>query len=170
MNKKIKPTLGRLLFALALGALMGSSVTTIDYLINLYQVNGSEHFNEWAVSKGVRILIPSYIIWLISLFVFGVPVWLFLHWKEKTHWVYAIASGFFIPFTIILAMGTGFFTGKISGNLSYYGNGGQQWLDGSITPFGWEIAFRSAIYYALIGVCISAMIWLVCYRNVNKKP
>lgn len=157
---KLKAT--RVLVSLLAGACIGAAIFCAQYLIGVYEINGVEHFKEWAVSKGIRVFIPAYVIWLIALCLFGGPIWAVLHMKKRTNWYFALSAGFIIPFIIILSEGTGYFTGN-SGYTSFYANGGDQVIDGRLTPFGWRMAFLTALEYAGVGIVISLAIWWINY-------
>jgi hypothetical protein len=158
----------RVILAFLLGAAVGTTITTTQYLIGLYEVNGPEHFAEWWFSKGARVSMISYPVWLAFIVVFGGPVWLLLHRLKFLHWFAALISGAVVSSIVILAMATRMFSGQASGNLTYSGSGGQQWVDGVMTPFGWKIAFINAAEFGLIGSIVALAIRAVAYRR--SKP
>ena len=155
----------RVTLALLAGAAVGTAITTAQYLIGLYEVNGPQHFQEWWLSKGARVSLLAYPIWLVCIAVFGGPFWLLLHKLGLVHWLVASGAAAIICFVVVLAMATRVFTGRSGGNWTYYGRGGQQWLDGVMTSFGWQIALVNAAEYAAIGAAIGIVTWAVAYRR-----
>jgi len=161
-QSKLKAT--KVSASLLVGAFIGAAIFLVQYQIGLYEVNGAEHFKEWAVSKGIRVFIPAFIVWLIALCVFGGPIWAVLHMQRRTNWYFALSAGFIVPFIVILVTGTGYFTGN-SGYTTFYANGGDQVIDGKLTPFGWKMALFTAFEYAGVGTVISLTIWWMNYRT-----
>ena len=163
LNYSTTPT--RVAFSLVAGAALGAAVTTIDYLTSQYKINGHEYFLKWGFSNGLTVLSVSFLVWLFCIVIFGGPLWSFLHLKGFRSWRFAAIFGGIIPFIVVFCTQTGFLTGRAAGNLSYYGSGGQQWLDGKLTPFGWKIAIIDAGSFALIGMFVAILIWRTAYRR-----
>jgi len=67
MASQSKLSVTRVIVSLFVGAFIGAAIFCTQYLIQLYEINGVEHFTEFAVSKGIKIFIPAYIVWLIAL-------------------------------------------------------------------------------------------------------
>gem|GEM_PF-6802229 len=158
-----------MIVSLIVGALIGAAIICAQYLIGVYQVNGTEYFREYGLSNGMAILTFAFVIWLFAICLFGVPVWAILHKKKYTYWVCPLLAGFLIPFIIVFAMQTGFFTGR-SGYTSYYANGGDQVIEGRLTAFGWKMAFLMALQYATIGSLIALAIWFINYKTSKDIP
>jgi hypothetical protein len=109
----------------------------------------------------------SFVILLIGLAFCGAPVWLVLHATGRRRWQNAVVAGALVPFIVSLAFTTRFFTGRASGQWSYYGNGGDHWIDGKITMFGITMALQSAAQLAAIGALVGLVIWRVAYRRIE---
>lgn len=155
----------RVVLALLVGAALGTAITATRYLIGLFEANGSAHFAEWWFSKGGRISLMAYPVWFGFIVVFGGPVWLLLHRLKFRHWLAASISGAVISSVGILAMATRMFSGRAGSKWTYYGSGGQQWVDGVMTPFGWKMAFINAAEFGLIGSIVALAIWAVAYSR-----
>ncbi|WP_427454509.1 hypothetical protein [Litorimonas sp. WD9-15] len=164
MTEQPRIKIPRVIASLVVGAFIGASIACIQYMIGVYQVNGAEYFREYILSNAFGVFVVAFIVWLCGICFFGGPVWFLLHKKKRTHLVHAAFAGFVIPFLIILAMQTSFFTGS-SGFTSYYANGGDQVIAGRLTPFGWKMAFVMAFEYACIGAVISSIIWFINYKT-----
>lgn len=155
----------RIALALLCGALFAALVSTIEYLLGLYRFNGVDHFVEYWVDKGTRVFLFSFVVWLVSLVIFGGPVWYFLHKRNWTSFLHAAAWGAIIPFVVLVLLRTNFLTGRAIRLTSYYGRGGQQWEDGKLTLFGWRVAIETSFYTAVVGLFIGIIIWLLAYRT-----
>jgi MFS family permease len=155
----------RAILALLLGATIGASLYAGWNLFVLYDVNGPEHFVEFAGPKGSWIFLVSFFVLLVGLVFFGSPVWVVLHETGRRRCQHAALAGALVPFVVYFAFATGFFTGHANVQWTYYDEGGQQWLDGVITGFGWMIALKQASQFAVIGAFIGLVIWRVAYRR-----
>ncbi len=136
---------------------------TAVYMYSVYQSGHSGGFSKigWAISS-FRF---TFIIWLVGLVLFGSPVWFWLHVSGRREWYHALIAGFVVPFTILIALSTGFFTGRANGKFSAFAQGGQQWVDGVITQFGLYIAVFNAVTFGAMGAAIALFIWRVAYRR-----
>jgi len=155
----------RIILAFAVGSFIGAIIESFSYLTTLINVNGMDHFYIFWYDKSLSVFTISYIIWLGSLITFGAPVWYFLHRKNWRKFHFSIIAGAIVPFIVVFVFQTGFLSGKSSRNFSYYGEGGKQWDAGSLTPYGWEIAFQTSLGYALVGSVIGLIIWKIAYRE-----
>jgi hypothetical protein len=167
-NQTYDTSPGRVVLALMVGAALGTAITSADYLIGLYRVNGPDHFATYGLQKSASVSLIAYPIWLVFITVFGGPVWLLLHKLALRSWFAAVISGAIISFIVTLAMQTGMFTGRASSGWSYYGSGGEQWSGGVMTPFGWKIALIGSADFALIGGIVALVIWAVGYRKLVR--
>lgn len=169
INNKHHTSPFKVFIAICVGAFIGASIITADYLLNLYYTLGSNHFHEFGLKKGASIFLMSWVIWAVCILIFGGPAWLFLHWRGYRTFLSAICMAAIIAFTINLMFATGFFTGHKSGSFSYFAQGGQQWEDGIITEFGLKIAFKSSFERAIQGILIAFAIWFVAYKAFNRN-
>jgi MFS family permease len=151
--------------ALFLAAALIAGLTAAYYLFNIYISVKPEVFRQQALGKALMAFLIAFAIWLCGLLIFGAPVWRMMHLSGRRKWYHAAVAGFAVPFTVILAYTTGFFTGQADGQWSSFANGGQQWVDGTITRFGLFIAFRTASVFGLVGACVGLFIWKVAYRR-----
>ena len=150
---------------LFLAAVLTATLFVAYDVLNLYNVAKPAVFRQRWLDRALITFLINIVFWMIGLFIFGAPVWRVLHISGRRQWYHAMLAGFAVPFTVILAFGTGFFTGQAHGQWSYFGEGGQQWVDGSITRFGLFIAFRNASINGLIGAFVAFFIWKVAYRR-----
>ena len=155
----------KVIAALVAGAAVGSIVTTIQYLIGLYQVNGAQHFAEFGFWKGAGVAIIAFLIWFFFIAICGGPVWYLLDRFRARSWLTAGISGAFVCFVCMLALLTGLFTGRSNGSFSAYSSGGWTWRNGFITSFGWERAFITSAEFGLVGAIIGLVVWAVAYRR-----
>ncbi len=158
----------RVIVAVLAAAVLGAAYETGWYLLNLYNVNGAEHFAKYAIEKAKFIFVISCVSWLIALVFFGLPVWFALHKRGLRRWQHAVLVGILVPFIVVLAISTGLFTGRSGGNWSYYAAGGQQWENGILLPFGWSVALKSAAHSALFGACLALVIWRISYVRIER--
>lgn len=155
----------RIALALLCGALFGALVKTIDYLVALLKFHGADHFNEFWIDKGMGVFTISFVFWLVFIILFGGPVWHFLHQRNWTSFLHAAVSGATIPFVVLVLFKTNLLTGRAISLNSFYGRGGQQWEDGKLTLFGWQVAIETSFYFAVVGLFIGIIIWLLAYRT-----
>ena len=159
----------RVILAVFVGATVGASLDAASYLFHVYDWRSSEHFAEFAVSRLQIAFVYSYFGLLVGISLFGLPVWTVLHKTGRRRWQHAAITGALVPFVIYLALATRLFTGRASGHWSYFGEGGDQWIDGEMTRFGLMIAIKSASQIAFLGVFIGLVIWRVAYRRVEGQ-
>ncbi len=159
----------RVLTALLVGAFLGAAIVVANYLYWLWTANGPAHFAEWALSKGLRIAIPAFVIWLTGILTFGGPVWLILHHLKMRHWINAVIAGWFIPFVVLLIWQTDMLTGASRYRSTVWTSEGTLRVDGVMTDLGWQLALQGAAQFAILGVCVALAIWRVAYRRKDPK-
>lgn len=155
----------RVLIALLLAAGLAAGVTALDYGLAVYHSPQWGSVKQYAFSNITYVFGVAFFVWLIGLALCGGPVWHVMHLSGLRKWYHAMLAGFSVPFVVLLATGTGFFTGRKSGNWSSYANGGQQWVDGHITAFGWLMALQSSALFGGIGAGLGLVIWRTAYRR-----
>lgn len=161
----------RIMLAIVAAAILGATVSTTNYLIALYSALGAEHFHQYGFSKGTSIFFLTFLVWLTGLVLLGGPVWAVMHAKGLRNWKHAVLAGTVVPFFTLLLLKTRFLTGQAGGGWSYFGHGGQQWLEGRITTFGFQKVLENALYYAVIGALLALLIWFIAYkRPVSISP
>ena len=168
IDTELQTTVFRVALALIVAAALASLFLTVDYLYGIYSQLGPQHLAQYGLSKGTFAFLFGLAVWLLGLVVFGCPVWAVLHRTGRRGWQYAVGFGFTIPFLVILGHSTGFFDGSAGNHWSYFGDGGQQWIDGSITRFGLYMAFRTSTVAGAIGAVQGLIIWFLAYRRVAK--
>ena len=119
--------------------------------------------------KGRRAFIGAMIGWLFGIVLFGGPIWRLLHKAGKRQWYVALVAGAAIPFFVLFAYQTGFFTGQNFFGSSYYGRGGWQRIDGTLTAFGWKITFLESFRFAVAGGVIGLTVWVIAYRRAKES-
>lgn len=169
-DKSYQTSATRIILALLVGAVVGAVFNAGQYLIGLYEIHGSDHFAQYALSKGFRVFTVAFVIWFLGILFLGGPIWLGIHHLGYRRWTHATAIGALIPSIFIFVISTGFLTGAKGGNFSSYANGGQQWENGVLTSFGWKIAASSALQFAFVGLIVSASIWFIAYKRTNSTP
>jgi hypothetical protein len=155
----------RVIIAVLVGTAFAAVLEAVWVSIELRRAAGFVHTNQYVAGKAREVFVYAYIIYFVGIVFFGLPVWRFLHTSGRRTWQYALLSGAFVPFIVYMGLATGFFTGHANGNWSYYGNGGDHWIDGVITLFGIKIALINAAKLAGIGALIGLVIWRVAYRR-----
>lgn len=158
-------TFARAACALFLAAFWIAVLTAAYYLSNVYSSVKPEVFRQQVFGQALVGFLTAFAIWLCGLLIFGAPVWRVLHVSGHRQWYHAVLAGFAVPFTVILASTTGFFTGQADGQWSSFADGGQQWIDGTITMFGLFIAFRTSSIIGVMGAGVALFIWKVAYRR-----
>jgi len=152
----------KVLLAVVCGVGFGAAIIAGHYLFGTFNSFGGEYFAKYALRNGAGIFLIAFLIWGAGLLVIGGPAWLLLHFTGYRTWLVALLLGFCLPFTAVFLVNTEFLTGYNQG-WSSYSQGGQQWLDGRLTGFGWWMAaFDSAIMGAL-GIPIALLVWYNSY-------
>lgn len=164
-DTELQTNFWRIFFSLLIAAALPAAFPALSYVYP-YGLLSPQPMTQSGVSNGVAAFLFGFFVWLLGLTILGGPVWVALHHTGRRHWGYAIAAGFFVPFLVLLAVKTSFFSGKTAGNWSSFGEGGQLWIDGTITPFGWFDALRSSALFGGIGAAQGFVVWCLAYRRV----
>jgi uncharacterized membrane protein YiaA len=155
----------RVIIAVLVGATASATIDAALVFIQLRAQVGVIHTNHYLADKSREVFVYAFIIFLVGIVVFGLPVWRALHTTGRRAWFHAVIAGATVPFVVYLALSTGFFTGHANGNWSYYGDGGKHWVDGVITMFGVRMAVQNAAQLGLMGALVGLVIWRVAYRR-----
>jgi hypothetical protein len=109
--------------------------------------------------------IASAVIWAIGLVVVGLPAWLYLHHRERRHWLWAVAVGAVLTFVavFVIAMETNFFRGMAG---MYVGGGVDPSTldDAQLASQEWQSAILASSVLSLIGMAVAFVVWRIAYR------
>lgn len=155
----------RVIAAVLAGAALGGATVAAPYLWGMYRQFGTGYLLEFGPRNGAVVFVVAFTVWLAGIALLGGIVWHMLHrlgWRQP--WV-AAGIGALLPLGVNYALNTGMFTGRTSGNFSYFAHGGQIWENSVLTAFGWQLALEGALTEGLYGIIIGLLIWRVAYRR-----
>ena len=155
----------RAIFALLGGAILGGIFVSADYLWSVYEIHGMDYTLTYGPSNGFGVFVVAFLVWGTGILVLGTPIWYLLHGRRIRQFWAAVIVGGVLVFVTNFAFSTRMFTGQASGEYSLYAQGDQQWEKGHLTLFGWQTAAQSALYMALFGCLVAALIWRLAYRR-----
>src|SRR5947209_4016765 len=157
-------TLMRAVAGLFVGAVSGTVLVVAYALVDGLQAT---HYSAPDFGSLYVILIAATIVWTLGLLVIAPLPWWLLHAAGSRSWLTAIALGFVLTFVVVLAALTHGFGLSIEEPFSVRDFGGATWLDGKLTPHGWQEALTGAYMCALAGAIVGYVVWKVAYRKTD---
>jgi uncharacterized membrane protein len=158
-------TAPRVFVAVCCATFFCAALTTLDYLVGLYNVNGPDHFREYAFSKGTSIFAFAWGAWVVGFLIFAAWPWTALHRRGHRTLLVAVFAGALATFFGQFMLSTGFLTACVR-NMSSSVGGVQMWESGSLTTAGWIRAFNQSLITLVIGAFAAAILWRIAYRKV----
>lgn len=162
-HKLYEISLKRSVCAVFVGAASGT-ILTISYFMagNLWA--GVSIFE--GLGATMTLIAPiAFLTWLFGIVVVGAPVWTLLHRLGLSGWITAIMCGYLTPYVALVLINTRALTGHTTGNFSSSIGGKKIWVEGVLTPYGWEQAFLDPVAISIGGCFVGLVIWLVAYRK-----
>lgn len=157
--------------SLCVGALIGATIDTAQYLQGVYDVLGWQHIRQYGVLRGARMFLLAFPVWLALLCALGGPAWRMLHRRHFRGWAAAMILGALLTFTLDLYVATGFgLSRRGSGShLNAWEEGGSTYIDNELTSHGWAVGLKNAGLFGLEGALVGLVVWRVAYRRQSKS-
>lgn len=159
-------TWGSALLGLLSGALAGTGLSVIWRLSYLWELRGVKSFVAWTIEAACLSGLLLFPVWTMGLAILaGVP-WLVLRRirRGSALALIAVSAG-------LAALGQICYFGIAFGHLQNGGfsvadGGGPTWLNGALTPHGWQTAIVSAITSGAMVGAATFVAWRVSHRKL----
>jgi len=150
---------GMAALALLAGALAGAAITTSPAA--LMAMGRREGYGFAFV-----IFLAAFAVWSLGLVTFGAPAWCALHRRGLRSRGAALILGAglasAVGFTINVVLGLMIGEGYSSGD-----SGGDIWIGGHLTFYGWSQDVLGAVVLGLLGAMVGWVVWRVAYRRAH---
>lgn len=144
-------SLARVLAALIIGALVGALIILSIDLMDAYKKSWKYDFIWYLRKNGPFVFSVSYVFFLVSLVIFGGPVWYLLHKLDRRQFYIALLAGAIVPVVVFVSFI----------QICYVS------MDRCPIPpyFNYFAMIIYSIFIAASGAVIGLTIWRVAYRK-----
>jgi hypothetical protein len=171
-----KDFLPRMAQALFVGAVVGSSLTTLRLVLDAQITHGALDFARDIVAVGLAVFVGAFLVWFFGLVVVGFLPWVILHRLGCRNIFAACVFGLVAAFSVSLALRSHFFAlpppTTIEGAQEWYsGSEGPIEIDYKLTALGWSYALEGSAEIGAAGIIVAAAVWTTAYRpRIRRSP
>jgi hypothetical protein len=168
ISAEYRTSVSRAIGALCLGAILGASIVTADYVRTLLQTFGREHVQQYGLRKSAIIFAAAAMVWFVGLAVVGTPFWSLFHRLGWRRWPAAMALGAILSFVVSLGIftaGFGVIPPAPGSSFSASDSGGPTVINNKLTAHGWARALNDALLLGACGTAVGWVVWRTAYRR-----